>query len=127
MEKFTNTIIGTIGYPVDNSYSFTIGTNRNPMLAGTSGTNARRVTIVSEPYVLNYNPMGYESTHEFVTVEYGGYLHVVLNNFKEYKPLKLQLNDEYEAEVIGDKIKVGCAEFPIKKVRELIEKIDQIK
>lgn len=42
-------------------------------------------------------------------------------------PVKLQLNDEYEAEVVGDNIKVGCAEFPIEKIRELIEKIDENK
>ncbi len=43
------------------------------------------------------------------------------------KFFKFQLNDEYKAEVIGDTIKVGCAEFPIEKIRELIEKIDESK
>ncbi len=41
--------------------------------------------------------------------------------------VKFQLNDKYEAEVIGDNIKVGCAEFPIEKIRELINKIDENK
>ena len=41
--------------------------------------------------------------------------------------ITLRLNDEYEAEVFGDTIKVGCAEFSIEKIRELIEKIDESK
>lgn len=39
--------------------------------------------------------------------------------------IKHQLNSELEAEVIGDKIKVGCQEFEIDKIRELIKKIDE--
>ncbi len=105
MKNYEGTIIGTTAYLKDNSYSFTVGTNKNPHLAGTlSGKSAKKVTIISEPYKLTCKNSGTKSYSEFVTVKYGDDLHVVLNRFID-KP------DEFPAEVI------------IEKIRELINMI----
>lgn len=80
------TKIGTKAYPIDNSYSFTIGTKENPYLAGMSGFGfpAKRVTIVSEPYQMEHITfLTNKKISEFVTVSYNRKCHVVLNQFTD--------------------------------------------
>ena len=77
--------IGTKAYPIDNSWSYTIGTNEIPYLAGTYCTPAKKVMIVSKPYIII--PSGYHDEYEFVTVMYKRKCHVVLNNFRKKQPL----------------------------------------
>lgn len=48
---------------------------------------AKPVTIVSEPYELT-RPDGTKSCTQYVTVEYDGDLHVVMNRFKNEPPPK---------------------------------------
>lgn len=81
------TLIGKTGYPKDNSYSFTIGTEGNPLLAGTRYSPAKKVTIVSEPFEMKVKLWNDNTvdTHIFVTVKYNRKLHIVLNVFRDLK------------------------------------------
>ena len=78
MNKLTTTLIGRQGYPIDNSYSFTIGTNIRPCLAGMSGEKPHLVTIVSEPYKLEHPCFGIIVTDTFITVKFNRQCHVIL-------------------------------------------------
>lgn len=75
----------------------------------------------------NYFNFGFDSGGPHFEKDHGTY-GIALEDCKVLpeKKLTFKLNSEYEAEVIGDDIKVGCATFPIEKVRELIEKIDEL-
>ena len=89
MKNVKKTIIGTKGYPVDNSYSFTIETGErpNPPLAGDWLREAQLVKVVSEPYELTVNTVLDEyKTYEFITVKHNRRLHVILNDLSEDKP-----------------------------------------
>jgi len=78
--------IGTRAYPVDNSWSYTIGTNEKPCLAGTYKEPAKKVTIVSRPYKITIDDLFRPETYEFVTVMYNRKCHVILNNFRDKQP-----------------------------------------
>lgn len=80
------TMIGKTGYPIDNSYAFTIGSEDNPHLAGHKGIGfpAKKVTIISEPFKMSIDFLGIRE-YEFVTVRHNRKLHVVLNCFNNLK------------------------------------------
>ena len=81
-------LIGKKMFPIDNSFSYTIGCGSSPYLAGTYRTKAKKVLIVSEPYKLTVSSGVREHTYLFVTVFYKGKNHVVINNFSSEQPFK---------------------------------------
>ena len=93
MKKHTNNPvvrnlkIGTRAYPVDNSYSFTKGTDKNPRLAGIKGGAANLVTILTEPYKIKRKCC-------CVTISCNDKHHVVLNSFRLEKLTKKELKAE---------------------------------
>lgn len=95
MKEVETKIIGKKMYPVDNSYSFTIGIDQYPYLAGTCNTLAKKVLIVSEPYKLEVTKYSKPRYLEFVTVSYKGRFHVVMNNFSETQPVDLNSELNY--------------------------------
>jgi hypothetical protein len=88
-------LIGKRMFPLDNSYSFTIGSREHPNLAGVEGTPAKLVLIISEPYKMLVNWKGI-SEKEFVTVWYRNKHHVVLNDFSEKQPYKYKYEECYK-------------------------------
>jgi len=78
-----NLKIGEQGFPIDNSYSFTIGSNEEPQLAGTAVEHPKLVTVVSKPYHKKVKTcLGNKVRHKFVTVMYDNKCHVILNGFQ---------------------------------------------
>jgi hypothetical protein len=80
----TNLKIGEQGFPIDNSYSFTIGSKDEPRLAGTAFEHAKLVTVVSKPYYKKAKTcLGNKVRHKFVTVMYDNKCHVILDGFED--------------------------------------------
>lgn len=45
------------------------------------------------------------------------------DNWREYQPKKLKLNDEYTAEILDGRIKVGCQYITFERIKELYQMI----
>jgi len=80
--------IGSNAYPVDNSWSYTVGTNECPYLAGMNGEYPKKVLIVSKPYYIKVSSILKPHSYKFVTVMYNRKCHVILNNFRNV-PFKI--------------------------------------